>query len=91
MAHPEWPAMTVADVLQDERLHLMPMPRTFDGYVAQPARLSATGLIHFQRKRYSVPTSHAHRIVSLHLYPDRAACCQTACKTFQFRGGNSVQ
>ena len=71
MAHPEWPAMTVADVLQDERMHLMPMPRAFDGYVAQPVRVSATSLIHFQRNRYSVPTSHAHRIVSLHIYPDR--------------------
>ena len=52
-------------------MHLMPMPRAFDGYVAQPARVSATSLIHFQRNRYSVPTSHAHRIVSLHIYPDR--------------------
>ena len=63
--------MTVADVLQDERLHLMPMPRAFDGYVAQPVRVSATSLIHFQRNRYSLPTSYAHRIVSLHIYPDQ--------------------
>ena len=63
--------MTVADVLQDERPHLMPMPKAFDGYVAQPVRVSSTSLIHFQRNRYSVPTPYAHRVVSLHIYPDR--------------------
>jgi hypothetical protein len=73
MAHPQWPAMTVADVLQDERVHLMPMPRAFDGYVEQPVRVSATSLIHFQRNRYSVPTPHAHSVVSLRIYPDTLA------------------
>lgn len=69
-AHPEWPAMTVADVLQDERLQLMPCPKPFDGYVEQPVRVSSTSLIHFQRNRYSVPTPYAHRVVSLHIYPE---------------------
>lgn len=70
MAHPQWPAMTVAEVLQDERLQLMPMPKPFDGYIEQPVRVSSTSLIHFQRNRYSVPTSHAHRVISLHIYPE---------------------
>ncbi|NEX60952.1 IS21 family transposase [Noviherbaspirillum galbum] len=70
MSHPQWPAMTVADVLQDERVHLMPMPKAFDGYVEQPVRVSATSLIHFQRNRYSIPTPHAHQVVSLRIYPD---------------------
>ena len=70
MAHPQWPAMTVAEVLQDERLQLMPMPKRFDGYVEQPVRVSSTSLIHFQRNRYSVPTPYAHRVVSLHIYPE---------------------
>ncbi len=69
MAHPQWPTMTVADVLQDERLQLMPMPKPFDGYVEQSVRVSSTSLIHFQRNRYSVPTPYAHRVVSLHIYP----------------------
>lgn len=73
MAHPEWPAMTIAEVLQDECLQLMPMPKAFDGYVAQPVRVSATSLIHYQRNRYSVPTTYAHRIVSLHAYPEYIA------------------
>lgn len=69
MAHPEWPEMKVADVLQDERLQLMPVPKPFDGYVEQPVRVSSTSLIHFQKNRYSVPTAYAHRVVSLHIYP----------------------
>lgn len=69
MAHPEWPALTVAELLQDEQMRLMPNPRPFDGYIEQPVRVSATALIHFQRNRYSVPTRHAHRVVSLRIYP----------------------
>jgi hypothetical protein len=34
-----------------------------------PARVSATGLIHLQRNRYSVPSEFAHRVVSLRVYP----------------------
>ncbi len=71
MAHPEWPAMTIADVLQDERMHLLPVPKAFDGYVQQPVRVSPTSLVHFQRNRYSVPTPYAHRVVSLRIYPER--------------------
>lgn len=69
MAHPEWPALTVAELLQDEQMKLMPNPRPFDGYVEQPVRVSSTALIHFQRNRYSVPTQQAHRVVSLRIYP----------------------
>ena len=70
MAHPEWAHLTVADVLQDERTHLMPNPRAFDGYVEQPVRVSATSLIHFQRNRYSVPCEWIHAVVSLRAYAD---------------------
>jgi len=69
MAHPQWPALSVADLLQDERLQMMPNPRAFDGYVEHPARVSGTALIHFQRNRYSVPTEFAYRVVSLRVYP----------------------
>jgi transposase len=67
--HPEWPALTVAELLQDELPKLMPCPKPFDGYVEHPARVSSTGLIHLERNRYSVPTEHAHRIVSVRVYP----------------------
>ena len=69
--HPDWPAMKVADVLQDEQTRLMPNPKAFDGYVEVLARVSSTSLVHLQRNRYSVPTEHAHEVVSLRLYPDR--------------------
>jgi hypothetical protein len=63
--------MKVADVLQDEQLRLMPNPKPFDGYVELLARVSSTSLVHLQRNRYSVPTEHAHEVVSLRLYPER--------------------
>ena len=34
-----------------------------------PHGVSSTSLIHLERNRYSVPTAHAHRIVSIHVYP----------------------
>lgn len=70
MSHPEWGHLTVADVWQDERARLMPNPRTFDGYVEQPVRVSATSLIHFQRNRYSVPCEWVNSVVSLRAYPE---------------------
>jgi transposase len=68
--HPEWSALTVAEVLQDEQTRLMPCPKPFDGYVEQAVRVSATGLIHCQRNRYSVPTRHVNEVLSLRIYPD---------------------
>ena len=68
--HPEWPTLTIAEVLQDERARLMPCPKPFDGYVEQPVRVSATALVHFQRNRYSVPTRHVNEVLSLRVYPD---------------------
>ena len=71
--HPEYPAMKVADALQDEQTQLMPVPRPFDGYVELLARVSSTSLIHLERNRYSVPTEHANSVVSLRIYHDHIA------------------
>lgn len=73
MGHPQWPERTVAQVLEDERPHLMSIPTPFDGYLEQPVRVSATALIHFQRNRYSVPAEYAHHVVSLRIYPAELA------------------
>lgn len=35
MRHPQWPKLTVEDVLQNERTPLIPNPRPFDGNVEQ--------------------------------------------------------
>jgi hypothetical protein len=43
-AHPEWPQLTVADVLQAELTRLMPLPLPFDGHVKQAVRVPATAL-----------------------------------------------
>ena len=51
--HPDWPELTVAELLQDELPKLMPCPKPFDGYVEYPARVSSTSLIHLERNRYS--------------------------------------
>lgn len=69
MRHPGTPARTIAEVWREEQMQLMPNPRPFDGYLEQPVRVSTTALIHYQRNRYSVPAEHAHRVVSLRVYP----------------------
>jgi len=70
LSHPEWPELSVADVWQDEVARLMPCPKPFDGYIEQPARVSSTSLIHYQRNRYSVPCEWVNEVVSLRAYPD---------------------
>lgn len=69
MRHPEWPELTLGELLQDEQVKLMPLPKPFDGYIEHPVRVSSTGLIHLERNRYSVPSDYAHQVVSLRLYP----------------------
>jgi hypothetical protein len=49
----------------------MPVRRSFDGFADETKRVSPTCLVHFDRKRYSVPASFANRPVSLRIYPDR--------------------
>lgn len=68
-AHPDATDITVAEALEDEQSHLMPMPGRFDGYIEVPARVSSTALVTFQRNRYSVPCEHAHAVASLRVYP----------------------
>jgi len=68
-ANPEWPALTIAELLQDELMQMLPAPQPFDGYVEKPVRVTSTALIHFQRNRYSVPAEHAHAVLSLRIYP----------------------
>ena len=73
LAHPEHAALSVAEMLEHEQPHLMPMPEPFDGYVEHPARVSSTCLVNVQRNRYSVPCELAGQMVSARLYPTRVA------------------
>lgn len=71
--HPDYPQLTLAEMLEHEQPHLMPMPSPFDGYVEVLARVSSTCLVTVQRNRYSVPCELAGQIVSVHLYPAAVA------------------
>jgi hypothetical protein len=69
--HPEQAAFCVAEMLELEQAHLLPMPEPFDGYVEKPARVSSTCLVSVARNRYSVPCELAGQMVSTRPYPDR--------------------
>jgi hypothetical protein len=71
--HPEHDQFSVAEMLEHERVHLMPMPAPFDGYVEKPARVSSTSLVSVARNRYSVPCELVGQMVSTRLYPNAVA------------------
>jgi transposase len=69
--HPEYKHFSVQEMLEQERLELMPMPTAFDGYVEKSVKVSSTCLVSVQRNRYSVPCELALQRVSTRLYPSR--------------------
>jgi len=71
LRHPEHKEFSVAEMLEQERAEMMPMPTPFDGYVEKMARVSSTCLVSISRNRYSVPCEFAGQRVSTRLYPDR--------------------
>jgi hypothetical protein len=71
LRHPEHKGFSVAEVLELERAHMMPMPAPFDGYVQEFSRVSSTCLVTVARNRYSVPCELARQVVSTRLYPGR--------------------
>jgi len=79
LRHPEHREFTVAEMLEQEQLHMMPMPAPFDGYVEQSVRVSSTCLVTVARNRYSVPCELAGQVVSARLYPNRV--CVAASDT----------
>jgi transposase len=74
-AHPDYSGMTIAEALEHELPHLMPMPSRFDGYVEVVARVSSTCLVTVKRNRYSVPCELAGHRIGVRLYPERIAIC----------------
>jgi transposase len=71
LRHPEYKELSLAEMLEQERAHMMPVPTTFDGYVEKLSRVSGTCLINVHRNHYSVPCELAGQWVSSRLYPDR--------------------
>jgi transposase len=73
LRHPEYTHCSVLEMLEQERVEMMPMPSAFDGYVERPARVSSTCLVSVARNRYSVPCELAGQQVSTRLYPNRVS------------------
>lgn len=69
--HPDQQHRTIADVFADEKFVLRPLGRAFDGYVEKTVRVRSTCLVQYDSNRYSVPSEHAGRHVSLRAYADR--------------------
>jgi len=71
LRHPEYADMSVADMLEHELPHLMPIPSPFDGYLESQHKASSTCLLAVARNRYSVPCEYAGQRLSARLYPER--------------------
>ena len=73
LRHPEYKEFSVLEMLEQERVEMMPMPTPFDGYVEKSAQVSSTCLVSVARNRYSVPCELAGHKVSTRLYPNRVS------------------
>lgn len=69
LKQPEHKQLSVAEVLEQERLQMMPMPAAFDSYVEEVARVSSTCMATVARKRYSVPCELARQMLSTPAVP----------------------
>lgn len=69
--HPTMPEQTVWEAFEEERPHLIHIPRPFNGYAENPARVSTTSLVMIDRNRYSVPVSEVGRTVQVRVYAHR--------------------
>lgn len=68
--HPEMRERTVFEVFEEEKAHLIPVARPFDGYSEEHARVSGESLVRFDRNRYSVECAQAGRAVEVRAYAD---------------------
>lgn len=68
--HPDY-ELTLAEMLEQEQPHLMPMIVPFDGYVETVGKVSSTCLVNFDRCRYSAPCELVGQIVDIRVYPER--------------------
>ena len=70
LKHPDYD-LTLAEMLEAEQPHLMPMITPFDGYVETVGKVSSTGLVTFDRNRYSAPCELVGQVVGIRVYPER--------------------
>ena len=71
LRHPEFTRSSVLEMLEQERIEMMPMPTPFDGDVEKSAKVSSTCWVSVQCNRHSVPCEWAGHRVSTRLYPTR--------------------
>jgi transposase len=71
LQHPEYKGFTIAEMLEQERVELMPCPVPFDGYVEKLCRVSSTCLVTVDRNRYSTPCELVGQWVSCRIYPNQ--------------------
>ena len=70
LKHPEYD-LTLAEMLEQEQPHLMPMIVPFDGYVETVGKVSSTCLVSYDRCRYSAPCELVGQMVGIRIYPER--------------------
>ena len=70
LKHPEYD-LTLAEMLEEEQPHLMPMVVPFDGYVETVGKVSSTCLVTFDRNRYSALCELVGQVVGIRVYPER--------------------
>ncbi|HVP11936.1 MAG TPA: IS21 family transposase [Phycisphaerae bacterium] len=69
--HPDQQDRPIGPLFAEARAQLRPFTAGFDGSVEQTLRVSSTGLVHDDRKRYSVPAAYAGKPESLPADADR--------------------
>lgn len=75
-SHPDFREQTVAEIFQKERSRLVTVVTAFDGYVENPARVSRTSLVSFDRNCYSVQVSAVGKTVTVRAFADRIILMQ---------------
>ena len=71
--HPQFKDRTVWAVFEAERPALLHIQRPFDAYAEREVRVSSTGLVSFDRNRYSVACTAVGRTVQLRSYAEKIA------------------
>jgi transposase len=69
--HPELKSLTVWQVFEEERPHLVPYVGRFDGFHETVLSVSKTCLVRFDNNKYSVMAKAVGRPVAVHAYADK--------------------
>lgn len=70
-SHPENRNQSIWQAYEHEKRYLLKKPPAFDGYAERPSRVSPSGLVSFDRNRYSVDCRQVGKTVQLRAYADR--------------------